>query len=84
MPDPGSLIVPSACVLPQPRADDEKVQRFVYIIRDGKAYRKVVTVNFEDSINAEISKGIQATDVIAVSNLGELRDGTPVKVEKAK
>jgi RND family efflux transporter MFP subunit len=82
-PDPGSLIVPSSCVLPHPPLDEGKDQRFVYIIRDGKAYRKVVTVGWEDSINAEITEGIQASDIIAVSNLSELRDGKPVKVEKS-
>ena len=75
--------MPSACVFPQPPLEEGKDQRFVYIVRDGKVYRKGVTVIYEDSRNAEISKGIQATDLIAVSNQGELRDGTPVKVEKS-
>lgn len=88
-----SLIVPAACLLPKAGTrilDPMKVPSWwVYIVRDGKAYEKAVTINFNDGRNAEIADGIQASDDI-ISNIapvvkkaqGELRDGTPVKIEK--
>ncbi|HEY7327001.1 MAG TPA: efflux RND transporter periplasmic adaptor subunit [Gemmataceae bacterium] len=76
---PESLIVPLACLgsqyppFPVPR---------VYIVRDGKAYARQVTVNYRDSENAEISKGLSAADLV-ITNPENLESGTPVKIEKA-
>jgi multidrug efflux pump subunit AcrA (membrane-fusion protein) len=55
----------------------------VYVVRDGKAYHKRVTVGSQDSENAEITTGIQASDLVITDYQGVFRDGTPVKIEKA-
>jgi hypothetical protein len=55
---------------------------YVFIVREGKAHRSPVTVSVDDGKSVEIGKGIQASDLVVVNNQGELREGTPVKVEK--
>ena len=57
---------------------------YVYVVRGGKAHRSPVTVNFDDGKNAEITEGIQASDVVIINNQGELSEGSPVKVELLK
>jgi RND family efflux transporter MFP subunit len=76
---PESLIVPLACLGSQ--YPPFPVLR-VYIVRDGKAYPKEVTVNYRDSENAEIIKGLGAADLV-ITNPENLESGTPVKIEKA-
>jgi hypothetical protein len=82
---PNSLIVPLSCVIPRfqdPRLYD-RVQTFVFIVRDGKAYKKRADVSFADGKNAEIWRGeLQANDLV-ITNPDKLINGAPVKVEKA-
>lgn len=80
---PDSLIVPAASIVEQDRAFGPGVISLVYVVRDGKAYLKRVTVSSHDSENAEITTGIQASDLVITDHQGVFRDGTPVKIEKA-
>ncbi len=77
-----NLIVP-ASVLTQAQAYGQGSIWLVYVVRDGKAYQKRVTVSSHDGENAEITKGIQASDLVITDSQGVLHDGTPVKIEKA-
>lgn len=79
---PDNLIVPSACIFPR-LLDDANQARYVFIVREGKAHRKRVKVEFEDEMNAEISGGIQASDLI-ITKPEKIKDGTQVTVEKAQ
>jgi RND family efflux transporter MFP subunit len=79
-PAPDSLIVPSACVIEKIQGPGMKT--FVYIVRDGEAYEQEVSVDVDDGKNAEITKGIQATDLV-ITNPNKLKNGTPVKAEQA-
>ncbi len=80
---PNSLIVPAASVISQSEPIGQGVIYLVYIVRDGKAHQKRVTVSSQDSENAEITTGIQASDLVITNYPGVLLDGTPVKIEKA-
>lgn len=81
---PNSLIVPLSSVLPKYNSPQQwgLLTTFVYIVRDGKAYKKVVTVSFNDDKNVEIFNGIGASDLV-ITNPAKLENGTPVKVENA-
>jgi HlyD family secretion protein len=75
-----AFVVPSSCLIlfGQPSGPGY----MVYIIRDGKAHQLIVEVSMNNGKEAEISKGIKASDLIITNNQGKLREGTPVKVEK--
>jgi multidrug efflux pump subunit AcrA (membrane-fusion protein) len=79
---PDSLIVPAASLVLQGRPVGQGVTRLVYIVRDGKAYSKEVTVRFQDGENAEIVKDIEASELI-ITNPENIKVGMPVKIEKA-
>jgi RND family efflux transporter MFP subunit len=74
---PDGLVVPSQCVI------SVGGQQYVFIVRERKAHRTPITVSVDNGKNAEIAKGIQASDLVITNNQGELSEGTPVKVEKA-
>jgi RND family efflux transporter MFP subunit len=74
---PGAMLVPSQCLL------ESGGKTYVFIVRDGKAQRTPITVKSKDDHVAEIT-GIQASDLIAASNQGELVTGTQVKLELIK
>ncbi len=74
-PSPDALVVPAQSIF------TDQSTTYVYIARSGKAHRTPVKVNISDGKNAEIAEGIQASDLIAVSRLGVLEDGQPVKTE---
>jgi hypothetical protein len=54
---------------------------YVYIVREGKAQKKRVKVNFQDMKDAEITAGIQASDLV-ITNPEKLKDGAPVKIKR--
>jgi len=72
-----ALVVPSSCVFLVPLG-----QQGVSVVRDGKAHRLLVEVLMDNGKEAEIFKGINASDLIITNNPGGLAEGTPVKVEK--
>ncbi|HTU91764.1 MAG TPA: efflux RND transporter periplasmic adaptor subunit [Gemmataceae bacterium] len=82
-PPPDTLVVPTSSVFGT-RDDEADVEPYLWTVRDGKAHRTPVAVRVADEKNAEIIKGIAASDLIAVSNQGELKEGKPVKVELIK
>jgi len=72
-----ALLVPSSCVI-----GSGLKRPWVYVVRDGEAHRLGVEVAADNGTQAEISKGIKASDLIISNNHNKLTDGTPVKVEK--
>ena len=60
---------------------------FVWIVRDGKAERRYVTIGgFADSGAVSLSDGVAAGDSVIVAGMGKVSTGTPVEVimENAK
>lgn len=74
---PNALVVPSKCLR---RIDG---MMYLYLVRDGKAHLNPVTVSLMDDKNAEIVEGITVSDLVITNELDQLRDSTPVKIDKA-
>ena len=54
----------------------------VYVVDDGRVHRAPVTLGAVDDNRAQISAGLSAGQVVALTNTQMLTDGEPVKVEK--
>lgn len=80
---PNSIIVPSAYVEPRERRwKGADIAAWVWIVREGKVYKKFVEVGWDDLQNAEIIRGIEASDLIISNNGKGIAEGTPVKIEQ--
>ena len=77
--DPKHFTIPSAC-LTGPEKDG---QRFVYVVRDGKARRTAVRVTQDDGIHAEVADGLRSGDRVVEQHGPGLADGAPVTVAGA-
>jgi len=53
---------------------------FVYIEKDGKAYRRSVNTGLESGIDVEIKDGLAANDRLIVEGINLLRHGTKIKI----
>lgn len=71
---------PQAAVLIPARAvrTEQNVSR-VFVIHDGHAEERVVQLGQAEGDLIEIKSGIQQNEVVATSNLEQLRDGAPVR-----
>ncbi len=72
-----ALLVPRSAVL------DDEAGSYVFVIRDGKAYRKPVDKGIAQEGGIEISGDIRAGDRVVVSGNYELADGMSIQ-EKGK
>lgn len=66
----GSLLVPRQAV----------VNGHVFVIRDGVAGRLAVKTGLRDLRRVQITEGLKAGDIVAISGLDRLSDGTRVKI----
>ncbi len=74
---PGSasaVFVPKQAVLRDKTTDSNQV----FVISDGKAHLKVVSIQESGSDDIRISSGLSGGETVAASNLSELFDGGPV------
>ena len=53
---------------------------YVYVVADGKATRRAVSVGIRSAGVAEITEGIEAGDMLVTRGLQKVRDGAPVRV----
>ncbi len=67
------ITVPSHALIPAANGYN------VYVIKDGKAALRPVTVGNRTESEAVISEGLAASDIVIVSNIMRLGEGTPVK-----
>ena len=58
--------------------DNEK--KYIYVIKDEKALKTIVTTGVESNAMVEISSGINKGDLVASGNLSHLRDGSKVLI----
>lgn len=81
----GELALPESKAVLVPRAglvtggDDLAV----FVVRDGKAARVVVTLGRRVGERVEVTKGVAAGDRVVVVGQGQLEDGAPVREEHA-
>jgi multidrug efflux system membrane fusion protein len=55
---------------------------FVYVVHDGKAVLRPVTVGLIEGDRASIAKGLDAGDVVITDGLDRLRQGSAVEVRR--
>lgn len=71
-----SLTVPDVAIQKQMGVND----RYVYIIKDGVAERRVVELGRQVGDRVEILSGIEEGDMVAITALSKIKNNTPVKV----
>lgn len=71
-----SLVVPDVAVQKQMGVND----RYVYVIKNGVAERRVVEVGRQVGSRVEILSGVAASEEVAVTALSKIKNGTAVKV----
>jgi multidrug efflux pump subunit AcrA (membrane-fusion protein) len=55
---------------------------FVYLVRDGKAVVRPVTVGIVEAERASIAGGLDAGDEVITDGVDRLRDGSAVEVRR--
>lgn len=73
-----SLTVPDVAVQKQMGVAD----RYVYVIKDGVAERRVVTVGRQVGTRVEILSGVEAGEEVAVTALSKIKNGISVEIVK--
>lgn len=73
-----SLTVPDVAVQKQMGVAD----RYVYVIKDGVAERRVVTVGRQVGTRVELLSGVSAGEEVAITALSKIKNGTSVEVVK--
>lgn len=69
----------SALLIPKKALVEEAGERYVYLVNNNVAARRVVEIGFTDDENAEVLSGIKKGEKVVVAGQGSLRDG--VKTE---
>lgn len=77
MAKPNVVLVPREAIY-----NDENGKDIVFVIHRNRIRIKPVSVGIKETNNAEILSGIEIGEVVAVSNLDKLRQGTHVWVKK--
>lgn len=73
-----SLTVPDVAVQKQMGVND----RYVYVVKDGVAERRVVTLGRQVGTRVEVLSGVEAGEEVAVTALSKIKNGTAVEVVK--
>jgi membrane fusion protein (multidrug efflux system) len=75
--DASALLVPEQALVPQ------GTRQFVYLVLDGKAVRREVTLGTRLRGQVQILSGLAAGESVVVEGTQRLRDGVPVQVQEA-
>jgi multidrug efflux system membrane fusion protein len=70
------LVVPAAAVQQGPQG------AFVYVVQDGKAVVRPVTVGIVDGERVSIAKGLDSGEVVITDGIDRLREGSVVEVRR--
>lgn len=70
----------SALLIPKKALVEEAGERYVYLINNNVAARRVVEIGFTDDENAEVLSGIKKGEKVVVAGQGSLRDGVKAEV----
>ncbi len=72
---PDALLVPAGAIVSSPEGD------FVYRVEQGRARRRAVEVAERLGDRANVTSGLEEGDLVVVSALSRIEDGTPIQVE---
>lgn len=71
-----SVVVPDVAIQKQMGVND----RYVYVVKDGVAERRVVTLGRQVDDKIEVLSGVEAGEKVAITSLSKIKNGTPVEV----
>ena len=74
------VTAPEASVIPLSAVKLERARASVFILDGGRAREVQVILGLSDGRSVQVVHGLEATQVVALTNVGLLADGTPVKV----
>jgi membrane fusion protein (multidrug efflux system) len=73
-----AIVVPDAAIITTPRGDN-----IVYVVSNGKADMRKVTIGLEQGQSVQIIDGVQIGEMVVVAGNLNLKDGVPVQLDKA-
>jgi len=71
---------PQAILIPIQALVSEEDKDFVFVLRDGKAYRRIVQKGLIKEPLVEITRGLTPGEQVITAGYGYLKDGTPVRL----
>ncbi|MCK5862545.1 MAG: efflux RND transporter periplasmic adaptor subunit [Candidatus Hydrogenedentes bacterium] len=74
-----AVVIPDAAIITTPRGDKN-----VYVVEEGKAICKTVTIGLEQGTHIQIIEGIEAGDIVVTDGNLNLKKGASVRVDKEK
>ena len=74
-----AIVVPDAAIITTPRGDN-----IVYVVSNGKADMRKVTIGLEQGQSVQIIDGVQIGEMVVVAGNLNLKDGVSVQLDKAK
>ena len=72
-----AVVVPDAAIVSTPRGDN-----VVYVVKEGKASMRKVTIGLEEGSRVQIAKGVEAGEMVVIAGNLNLKDGAKVQVGK--
>ena len=72
-----AIVVPDAAIIITPRGD-----KVVYVVNEGKANMRKVSIGLEQGQRIQIIDGVQAGEMVVVVGNLNLKDGVPVQFDK--
>ena len=73
-----AVVVPDAAIVTTPRGD-----KVIYVVKEGKANMRKVTIGLEQGQSIQIIDGVQVGEMVVVAGNLNLKDGVPVQLDKA-
>lgn len=70
--------VRDALIVPQSAIVDDHGKHYLYIVKDRKVKKTLVAEGLKNDTDVVIKKGVAAGDVVATTNISDLKDGAPV------
>jgi len=72
-----AVVIPDAAIVTTPRG-----QKVVYVVNEGKASMRKVTIGLEQDQRVQVTDGVQAGEMVVIAGNLNLRDGVPVQMGK--
>ncbi|MFH1277110.1 MAG: efflux RND transporter periplasmic adaptor subunit [Candidatus Eisenbacteria bacterium] len=69
-----------AVLVPKSAVVSDRNEQVVFVAADSVAERRIVSVGFQDDVNAEILSGIEGGEPVVVQGQRSLRDGQNIKI----
>ena len=72
-----AVVVPDAAIITTPRGD-----KVIYVVKEGKANMRKVTIGLEQGRKVQIIDGVQVGEMVVVAGNLNLKDGVSVQLDK--